>query len=997
MNKTFSDRVGRRRAVLLTGIGSVVALVLIVWRPWNAVTDATTSEDLLAQSRKSLQRSEYDLAEELASRIGRDEELWGQAQLVAGEAATRAGRLEAALEYYNSVPRDGSRTAILAVFSLAEVYRHVGRLTDADREYTYVLENQPAHVLAHSRMAFLLGATGRRWESLPHYTFLLRSGNITLEELILMGDLERHMEQGDYFRKCAQNSPEDALVQLGLAVHEMGEGNLAETQRLLKEVVEQLPDLVTTHALLGEMLINEDYDTIALWHAGLPSTSDNHPETWFVRGLWARRRGKLRVAARCFWETVRLAPEHRRGNYHLGQLLVALNETSGQEFAERSSQLYELTDKLDLVLRSNGRYEKAVKDVTELMEKMGRMWEAMAWAGMASQTFPSATWPRQIAARVKPMLNENTPRTLDSENLALKYALSDFPNHQQLLKPDKNKNTHAPNMRVRSSIRFAKESSAGIDFVYYNSPDPSTKGARVFEQNGGGVAVIDYDGDEQPDLYFTQGAQWPSGAFLPTPSNRYSDRLFRNLGDSFADVTLEAGLGNQGFGQGPTVADFNNDGFSDLYVANIGRNRLYQNNGDGTFSDITDDCGLTGEEWTSSCVVVDLNADGLPDLFDANYLTGRGVYTAICKGRACSPSTFNGTPDRLHLNRGDGTFEYVPDVTPKSEAKGLGVVALDLHDRGRPSLFVANDQTPNFLLQSSAGENPSSIRLENRGFIDGLSFNEDGLPMACMGIAADDVDGDGRIDFFVTNFKDESNTLYLQDTEGLFIDATKRAGLAAPSWPFVGWGTQFLDADCDGAVDLVVTNGHVDDYRDEGGEYQMRSQFFKNTGRGRFTELFANDVGPWFEQKKLGRGLARLDWNRDGLMDFVVSQIGSPASLMTNQTTGNGHFLNIRIHATKTARDAIGTVVQVVTDERRWKKQLVAGDGYMASNQRMLQFGLGDIDSVKELQIIWPSGGTTRMKNLPVDITLKLVEGEPHCTFWRDSELISLDADVLLE
>jgi hypothetical protein len=422
-------------------------------------------------------------------------------------------------------------------------------------------------------------------------------------------------------------------------------------------------------------------------------------------------------------------------------------------------------------------------------------------------------------------------------------------------------------------------------------------------------------------------------------------------------------------------------------VANIGRNRLYLNNGDGTFSDVTEGSGITGDDWTASCLVVDLNADGLPDLFDVNYLAGKNVYTAICSGRACSPAAFDGAPDRLHLNRGDGTFEFVANATPESDAKGLGVVAAHLHDRGRPSLFIANDQVPNFLLRNSASNDAFNLRLQNDGFPSGLAYNEDGLPMACMGIAADDVDGDGRIDFFVTNFKDESNTLYLQDANGLFIDATNAAGLRASSWPFVGWGTQFLDADRDGEVDLVVANGHVDDYRDEGGQYHMRPQFFRNTGDTRFVELSGPEIGSYFQRKYLGRGLARLDWNRDGRMDFVVSNIGAQASLVTNQSMGVGHFLNVRLHATATARDAIGSVVEVVTDKRRWSKQLVAGDGYMASNERVLQFGLGAADSLSELRVSWPSGQTTTIRNIPVDVTIELVEGSSRGTLWRGSEL----------
>ena len=246
--------------------------------------------------------------------------------------------------------------------------------------------------------------------------------------------------------------------------------------------------------------------------------------------------------------------------------------------------------------------------------------------------------------------------------------------------------------------------------------------------------------------------------------------------------------------------------------------------------------------------------------------------------------------------------------------------------------------------------------------------------MACMGIAIDDINGNNLPDLFVTNFHNEANTLYVQDSPGLFIDTTKAAGLQAASIPFTGWGTQALDADLDGRPDLVVANGHVDDYRDEGGEYQMRPQFFRNLG-GRFQELLVDDLGPWFGGKYLGRGLARVDWNQDGLPEFIVSNMNSPLSVLKNTSTNTGHFLRIRLSATSTARDAIGSRVTIETSGRQVTRQLMAGDGYMASNERVVEFGLGGSDSVDEVSIRWPSGASSILNSPPVDATYFVVEG----------------------
>ena len=898
------------------------------------------------------------------------------------------GRLFTALEYFNSVPRDGSQVAVLAAFSAAELYRTTGRLSDAEREYADVLVHEPINAQAHERMAFLLGATGRRWESLPHFMFLLRSRTADIEQLVLLADLERPMEQGEFLKRCVAQSSNDVLVKLGLAADALAEGRSVAAREELREVVRQAPQLIAGQALLGELLVDADDATFVEWNSRLTPEAEEYPDTWFVRGLWARRQGNLRVAAACFWHTVKLAPVHRRGTYQLGQILNALGETSGSDFADRSAKLFELSQLLDEVLRSKGENERAMQRVTELMEDMGRVWEACAWAGMSTRKFPEAHWPSSTLRRLEGLLHDDLPQTLDSTNLSLRFDLSGFPNYEEMLRRIVPANAPGPSASLGSSIHFAEAQMAGIEFTYFNGADLSTKGARMFEQTGGGVAVIDFDSDGWPDLFFTQGAPWPQGANEPLVDDQLTDRLYHNRrGRSFADVTHVAALVDGGFGQGCSVGDFDNDGFPDLYVANIGHNQLHHNNGDGTFTDVTNGSGLGDDAWTSSCVIVDLNADGFPDIFDITYVTGDRVYEAICKGRACSPKVFDGTPDRLYLSRGDGTFEFVPHAVPESNSKGLGVVAMDVEIRGRPSLFIANDQVPNFFLRNTPSDDRFNVRLEDEGFASGLAFNEDGLAMAGMGIAADDVNGDGRIDFYVSTFKDEPKVLYLQDAPGLFVDATNAAGLRAAGYAFVGWGAQFLDADCDGEPDLVTANGHVDDYRDEGGEYQMRPQFFRNTGAGRFVELMAAEAGSYFGKKALGRGVARLDWNRDGQMDFVVSNIGSRAALVTNTTTGFGSFLNVRLHSLATARDAIGSVVEVVTQRRRWSKQLMAGDGYMASNERLLQFGLGDAEGVTELRINWPSGELTIIRDLPVNVTVEIVDGNPpRGILWRDAE-----------
>lgn len=982
----MSARFPRRWLLTGSGIAFVALLLVIVWHIWFD----RSPEQLLALAQSAVLKNEFDAAEKLILQIPRDDPLWAKGQLLAAEAATRSERFSDAIGYYQAIPQD-SESGLTALVMLGELYRTTGQLSLAVNSFQQVVQFDAAHEAARTRLAFLLGATGQRWALTPHYMALIQQSAWTLEVLVLLADQERPHEQGEFLAECVGRSPNDSFVRLGLAAQTVYEGRTSEGQRQLQELVDQAPELIAAQALLGEILVSGDESVFLEWNATLAASADANPDIWFVRGLWCRRQGELKSAARCFWEAISRAPGHRRATYQLGQSLESLGEAPAREFLARASALSELTQTLDVVLRSAGRDERAMRKATEILQSVGRNWEAWAWATTANEQFPEADWPKQVLADVAPQLQDEVSQTLASADLARRHDYSKFPLPQNW---HSRVPTVASSAVSSASIQFDDEAAAsGIRFRYVNGDvDLDHPGARMFEQTGGGVAVIDFDADGSPDLFYPQGCAWPLGSPVPAPVGELTDRLFHNIdGKNFADVSEHAGILDQGFGQGIAVGDIDNDGFPDLYVANIGGNRLYQNNGDGTFSDITESSGLKLTDWTTSCLIADLNQDGHPDLFDVNYVDGPKVFELICDGYGCSPKNFDGVSDRLLISRGDGTFDHIAGATPDKDSKGMGVVAIALADQPRPSLFISNDQVPNYFLKNSPAGSPTGIRLENEAFFTGLAYNEDGLAMACMGIAVGDADGNGLLDLYVTNFRDESNTLYLQDTAGLFVDSTKGAGLTGPSVPYVGWGTQFLDADLDGREDIVVVNGHVDDYRGQQKGYHMPAQFFRNTGHGRFAELNAKSLGSFFSKKYLGRGLARLDWNLDGRMDFAVSNMNEAATLATNRTEKSGGFLNVRLRATKSARDAIGAVVRVRTKAAEHRKQLIGGDGFMASNERIVQFGLADAQQIQKVSIEWPSGGSTTLEELPVNVTLDIVEDAPTATLWRGRQVESVE------
>jgi hypothetical protein len=602
------------------------------------------------------------------------------------------------------------------------------------------------------------------------------------------------------------------------------------------------------------------------------------------------------------------------------------------------------------------------------MESEGRDLEAQAWHGVAARFDSDA---------------DHAARSNDSEPAQRRAgvapgfvaAVSRFPIPDWNRFPDDLPPAELAMDSSMTSIAFVDSAAeAGLHFRYVNSGDAALTILHMQETYGGGVAVLDYDADGWADVYLPQGGEWPPRA----DDDLHIDRLFRNMADGgFQDATDLAGIRETGFSQGATVGDFDNDGFPDLYVANVGRNTLLHNNGDGTFTDVSNHAGPDGEAWTTSCLMADLDGDAFPDLYTVNYLSGEDVFTRICLGSdgqpaACSPDVFDGAPDELFLNLGDGRFVARSDSAGVALAsgKGLGVVAADFEGTGRLNLFIANDQVANFYHVNQS--QPGSPTFVEQGVLSGLAFDREGTAQACMGIAADDCNADGRCDLFITNFYNESNTLYVQQPGGAFADGTASAELRAPSYSMLGFGTQFLDADLDGRPDLMVANGHVT--RTPNAPYRMRPQFFRNVG-GRFEELPSTTLGPYFGRELLGRALATLDWNRDGRTDVVVTHLDDSAALLTNRTAETGHRLIVRLAGVRSARDAIGAIVRVRAGGDAWVRQLTAGDGFQASNQRQIVLGLGDHQRIDELDVQWPLGGREQFHDLHVDAEYLVVEG----------------------
>ena len=488
---------------------------------------------------------------------------------------------------------------------------------------------------------------------------------------------------------------------------------------------------------------------------------------------------------------------------------------------------------------------------------------------------------------------------------------------------------------------------------------------------GGGVALFDYDGDQRLDVYFINGGPLP-----PDPSRAGRNKLYRNLGDGrFEDATERAGVAGKGYGMGCAVGDYNGDGWDDLLLTGLGSVVLYRNRGDGSFEDVTESSGIAAAFafksrpwlWSTAAGFGDLDRDGDLDLFVVCYAEADPHRAQPCLDNAgkpihCSPGVFTAQPDLLLRNDG-GRFVDVSQAAGVADSggRGLGLAIVDLDGDGLLDLFVANDGSPDFLYRNRGG-----LKFEDIALSAGAAVNASGRATASMGTAADDLDGDGLLDLFVTNFINEPNSFFKGLGQGGFADVSAHAGLSAPSLSKTGFGVAAFDADNDGRLDLFIANGHVDDQPWINTPMAQEPLFHRGAGDGRFATISA----PEFARPFAGRGLAAGDLDGDGRVDLAMVQRDGPAQVWRNVSEA-GHWLGVRVGGPKMKRpgSAIGAKVICKAGERSWTRWVAAGAGYLSRHEHesVVRFGLGAVERVDVVEIQWSDGMTQRMENVRAD------------------------------
>ncbi len=522
--------------------------------------------------------------------------------------------------------------------------------------------------------------------------------------------------------------------------------------------------------------------------------------------------------------------------------------------------------------------------------------------------------------------------------------------------------------------------STGIKFEHVSSPEQKY----IVESMGGGVALIDYDRDGWPDIYFTNALS----VEMSHQGTKSSGALYHNNHDgTFTDVTAKAGVGQPCWAQGVAVGDYNNDGWPDLLVTCFGGVVLYRNNGDGTFTDVTKQAGLAGDTmWATGATFGDYDGDGFVDLFVSHYVEfslkdlPEFGSSPTCKYRGiavqCGPRGLKGSPSILYHNYGNGTFTDVSKTSGIRDApKAFGLTAVWSHfdDATLPDLWVANDAGRNYLYRNDGAGHFKEI-----GFEAGVAVNQDGAEQANMGVALGDYQNIGRTSAAITHFSDEYTTLYRNDGEMNFTDVSYPAGIAQPTTPYVGWGDAFFDFDNDGWLDFIMVNGHVYPQVDSlstGARYREPAILFQNQRNGTFKNVSAQ-VGPAFQINRVSRGLAVGDLFNDGRLDVVIENLTGAPLVLRNEGGPANHWLGLELAGTTINRLAINARVRVTAGDLTQSREVLSGGSYISQNDLRLHFGLGAHDHADKIEITWPNGKTEVLTNVAADRFYGIKQGE---------------------
>ncbi len=916
-----------------------------------------------------------------------------RAHAKSGNRREAAHLLVDGLKLTNYSPSADVDFAFQALIDVGELYQAIDLL-----EQTVRAHPDDRH---HRRMLVgMLGEAQRPERIGPHYQKLIRDRAFDFPLLVAISEATTRRFYPKTGELMMERNPSDHRVRLGEARHHFDVKEAGEARRILEEILEHHPGFGPAYALLGQVLVEQNqHEEIVSWLQGAPDGIDEFADYWLTLGDLAAAEDQQPEAARAYWEATRRDPNDPNAWSRLAMTLRQIASTADDEpqpfeqselvdIDSRVANLLEMRKHLFGFDKSGRKSQRYALQTAKNLVNLGRNWEAEAWSAAATRlTTDQVEGLEKFRDEVTANLKRDQSWVSKIGHPALEMDLSVYPLPSFSDKAIAARATPVPvaivpEIESSEHIRLRDASDAwGLEGIGEGNYASDARLGPLIRSTGVGGGAIDYDLDGRPDVV-VMGA---GGTMLKRDS--HSNELLRNLGDRFVPVTATAQTGDTSFGQGLAIGDFNEDGFPDLFYANLGKNRLLRNNGDGTFTDCTtlleDDNAM---QWTTCGAFVDIDGDAIADLITTNYCEAIETLDRACAREdgvlgPCHPLKFPAYRDQYFAGSGDGrlidaTSRWIPPISP---GRGLGILAGTLDGRGL-GIFIANDMSSN---EYYSRPPDGSSQLIESASARGVAVDGRTLTQASMGIASGDLDGDGDLDIYVTGFGKEYNIYYEQVAPGLWKDQTRRLGLVEPSLPLVGFGTQAIDLDSDGIDELVVTNGHIGDFQDDELFFEQPFQAFRRDQTGAFKLLEDDHWDAYFTKPHVGRALWTLDANGDGCSDLMLTHTDEHVRLLMVDSRIANHRIGFKLIGTKSSRDAIGAIVRFQAGGRNRTLWSLAGDGYMCANEAVLRAGLGNAARVSEVTVTWPDGSEESFGSLDADSDYILVEGEGAATLLR--------------
>ncbi|MCA8993328.1 MAG: VCBS repeat-containing protein [Planctomycetaceae bacterium] len=905
---------------------------------------------------EALDRKQIDLARIWLEKVLVDDPAHVMARLYLGQIKRDSGDADAARELWSSITTGTPEELATARYLEGMLAVSESDILESERLFLTALEHNPDYLEPHEQLVNVYRMLRRPNSLMDQLKEIKRLRPLTPLELSLRTLPLRSGYPPKETFKVLQNSfatgdTDPASIQQRAACLDacFELQQFDEILQLTKNFQQSKPGIISGYRALAFVELGQFAEADAMIREFKSSESD-----WrlrFAEGRVAEEQEEWERARDCFKDAYQAEPNERTNTYRYGRILQRLGDPGSKALLDRAVLLDELERVCLRVTQASNANSAQItpiaEKIAETLAQLERYGESAEWLRLVMRLDSNAKDYREQIASLESQIATKTPSQPTPEVHPPTHVAGNPSNSTDQIR----QSTQMP-----GRIQFRDVAGeVGLDFQYFNG---DTGKEHLIESMGGGVFVIDFDRDGWEDLYFPQGSSIPGERV----AGEHRDEFWRNLGgERFQQITAAASLGATGYGLGGTVFDFNEDGFDDVLVTNMGRNLLYMNNGDGTFSELSEESFPGGSAMSTSATAADFNGDQLLDLYIANYVQELktcpqpdGSYLP------CDPDSFTGEPDQLLINLGVGQFADLSELAgiQLENSKGLGVIAADFDEDGRPDIYVANDGVPNFLFINETDSETHTVRFREWGLQSGSAVDELGRSQAGMGLVAADFNGDELIDLFVTNFYQEYNTLYLNQGDHFFLDASRESGLAEFSLPYLGFGTQAADFDGDGRLDLAVANGHI--ARDVTGKqpWKMPAQVFQGDGKGRFEEA-STEAGEYFSEQVLGRGTALLDWNHDACPDLVIVHQDRAAVLLENSNDQQPETISLQLIGSKSCRNAAAAVIaQKFADGSRSPKYRQSNGNYLSSSSRDILMPVDTAEPV-ELTVHWPSGRVT--------------------------------------